>query len=46
MHNAKAAEWILSLVTAQDRAAATVEDLIESRAGALRLQTAHLAPCE
>ena len=40
MHNAKAAEWILSLVTAPDRAAATVGDLIESRAGALRFWSA------
>jgi hypothetical protein len=36
MRNATTAERILSLVTTRDRAAATVGDLIESRAGALR----------
>ena len=40
MRNANIAERILSLVTAPDRAAATVGDLIESRVGALRFWSA------
>ncbi len=36
MRSANVAEWILSLVTTPDRAAGTVGDLIESRAGAPR----------